>query len=380
MKPDSFLFLRSPLFLLCLAVTAAMPFWLPSYYLGIATLALVYIGLALAWNIVAGIAGQMSLGHSVFVGIGALLSSALLLKLGINLWLGMLIAAAVSAALAAFIAWLDFRFRLSHLSFALITLAFAEMDSGGTRHRVPGRSVRALPAARQGQHPAVRVRRIARQFLSAVRDRRPVPARQPADPELAPRLFPARHARQRNAAQAIGVNLLRNKVLAMMVSAVLTSLVGTAWGRYSGFVDPYQMASPHVSVEVILFATIGGLGTVLGPLVGAGFLVAFGEIVRGKVGAVLPGLHFFIDGILIVLVILLMPRGVVPKLAELFGRRAPKRISPNCLRRRLLEQGALPNDKKNDAPHGRCGLVDTGPGDGRGQAPPAPSPRPSRSA
>ena len=119
--------LASPAFWIGFVAVGSMPFWLPPYYLGVAILALVYVGLALAWNIVAGIAGQMSLGHSVFVGIGALLSSALLLRLGLNMWLGMAIAAAVSAALGAFIAWLDFRFRLSHLSFALITLAFAEM-------------------------------------------------------------------------------------------------------------------------------------------------------------------------------------------------------------------------------------------------------------
>jgi branched-chain amino acid transport system permease protein len=124
-----------------------------------------------------------------------------------------------------------------------------------------------------------------------------------------------------NAAQAIGVALLRNKIIAMMISAALTSIMGTAYARYSGFVDPYQFAAPHVTVEVVLFATIGGLGTVLGPLVGAGFLVVFGEIVRGQLGGALPGLHFFIDGVLIIVVILLMPRGVVPKIAEWWDRR-----------------------------------------------------------
>jgi branched-chain amino acid transport system permease protein len=109
-----------------------------------------------------------------------------------------------------------------------------------------------------------------------------------------------------------------------MISAVLTSIVGTVYARYSGFVDPYQMASPHSSVEVVLFTTIGGLGTVLGPLVGAGVLVAFGEIIRGHLGGVLPGLHFLITGVLIIIVILLMPGGVVPKIAQLWRERKSK--------------------------------------------------------
>ena len=129
-----------------------------------------------------------------------------------------------------------------------------------------------------------------------------------------------------NAAQAIGISLLRNKVIAMVVSAVLSSLVGTAYARYSGFVDPYQMASPHLSIEVILFATIGGLGTVLGPMVGAAVLVPIGEIIRGQLGAVLPGLHFFIYGGLIVVVILLMPQGVVSKVAEILRSRTLRKV------------------------------------------------------
>lgn len=127
MNPEFHRILRSPFLWIGLVAVALLPLVLPNYYLHIATLTLVYIALASAWNIVGGIAGQLSLAHSLFVGTGGLLASALLLKLGVNLWAGALIAAAVSAGLGATIAWLDFRFRLGHLTFALITLAFAEM-------------------------------------------------------------------------------------------------------------------------------------------------------------------------------------------------------------------------------------------------------------
>ncbi len=127
MGRDFHAFLRSPLPWLVIAGLAILPQFLPSYYLHIITLTLVYVALASAWNIVGGIAGQISLVHSLFVGCGAMLASALLLKFGVNLWLGMIIAALVSAALGAATAYIDFRFRLGHLSFALITLAFAEM-------------------------------------------------------------------------------------------------------------------------------------------------------------------------------------------------------------------------------------------------------------
>lgn len=322
MKIDTFSFVTSPIFWVLFLVAGSMPFWLSPYMLGVASLALVFVGLSLAWNIVAGIAGQMSLGHSVFLGLGALLSSALLVNLGINLWFGMVIAAAASAVLSVFVAWIDFRFKLSHLSFALITLAFAEMGELafiGTEF-LGGASGLSLPAD-QGDFSRFEFGGELGNFymlfvmagicllanLLILNSRLGYQLRAMRDNE--------------NAAQAIGVPLLKNKIIAMVISAVLTSLVGTAYARYSGFVDPYQMASPQSSVEVILFTTIGGLGTVLGPLVGAGFLVVFGEIVRGHLGGVLPGLHLFINGLLIVGVVLLMPRGVVPKIAGLLGIR-----------------------------------------------------------
>jgi branched-chain amino acid transport system permease protein len=326
-KAGTFAFLTNYCFLATLVVAVSMPFWLPPYFLGVASLALVFIGLSSSWNIVAGIAGQMSLGHSVFVGLGALLSSALLLHFGINLWLGMLVSAAASAVVAAFIAWIDFRFRLSHLSFALITLAFGEMGELAFvgSDFLGGASGLSLPADKglftqlqfggeRGNFYALLVTaglcilanllilnsRLGYQ-LRAMRD-------------------------NANAAQAMGVDLLKSKIVAMMISAVLTSIVGTIYARYSGFVDPYQMASPHSSVEVVLYTTIGGLGTVFGPLVGAGVLVAFGEVIRGYLGGVLPGLHFLITGVVIIAVILLMPGGVVPKIAQLWRERKSKAV------------------------------------------------------
>src|ERR1019366_2077741 len=127
MRPDFFRFLCSPWLWVPVIVAALLPYGLSSYHLAIGTLALLYVSLALSWNIVGGMAGQISLTHSVFVGCGAIFASSLLVQLGINLWIGMAIAATVSAAIGVFIALVDSRFRLGHLSFALVTLAFAEI-------------------------------------------------------------------------------------------------------------------------------------------------------------------------------------------------------------------------------------------------------------
>lgn len=322
MRPDFYAALRSPLLLAVLALLLILPFTLPSYYLHIATLALVYAALASAWNIVGGLTGQISLAHSLFVGTGAILSSALFLKLGINMWVGTLLAALLSGAMGAFIAFVDFRFRLGHLSFALITLAFAEMgelavlgteflggasglflpkDEGNFSQFQFGGSaggywVMLILAAICLVANLVIVNAPLGYYLRAIRD-------------------------NESAAQGLGVDLLKNKVLAMTISAVLTSLVGSFYGRYLSFVDPYLLASPVLTIEIVLFATIGGLATPFGPAIGALLLVPLGEILRGQLGGTLPGLHYFIYGLIVILVVLLLPRGIGPTLYGLFRRK-----------------------------------------------------------
>ena len=311
-----------------MAAAATMPLWLSNYYLGIATLALIYVGLAMAWNIVGGLGGQISLAHSIFLGMGASFASALFLKLGINLWLAGLMSAALAAMTGAFIAWVDFRFKLGHLSFALITLAFAEIAElivlgwdflgGASGLSLPSDTGNFLAFEFGGGRGYFWLMLVLAAlsflvnfavlnsslgyYLRAIRD-------------------------NENAAQAVGIALLRNKALAMAISAALTSIVGTAYARYVSFVDPYLFASPAVVIEIVLIATIGGLGTPYGPLVAAVLLVPLGEIMRGELGGVAPGLHFFVYGILIVLVILTMPQGLVPTLSKVLARRQRKRPS-----------------------------------------------------
>jgi branched-chain amino acid transport system permease protein len=313
MKPDFLATLRNPAFLLVLLGVALLPLALPSYYLHIATLTLVYVALASAWNIVGGVGGQISLAHSLFVGTGAMLASALLLKLGINMWWGMLIAAVFSGLMGLFIAFVDFRFKLGHLSFALITLAFAEMGEiivigweflGGASGLFLPKDNGNLAAFQFGGGQGAFYVMLVLATLAIVIN-------------LAilnmPLGYYLRTIRDNeNAAKAIGVDLFRNKAVAMVVSAVLTSIIGTAYARYLTFADPYLLSSPVLTIEIVLIATVGGLGRALGPALGAVLLIPLGEILRGKLGGVLPGLHYFVYGAVVVAVILSTPRGLLP--------------------------------------------------------------------
>ncbi|ODT22620.1 MAG: hypothetical protein ABS35_14440 [Kaistia sp. SCN 65-12] len=292
--------------------------FLPDYYLGIAVKALIYIGLAVAWNLIGGFAGQLSLGHSVFIAIGALLPSALLLKEGVNFWAGMAIAAIVSALLGAVISWIAFRFRLGHLYFALITLAFAELGwfviigteylggaSGFFLASGPMNLARFEFATTQQYFVVAFMAVLAAIGLSAWI----------FHSKLGYYLRAIRN--NEDAAQAIGINLLACKVVVMVISAALSSVIGSIYARFSGFVDPNLFASPLIIIEIVLFTAIGGIGTVWGPVVGAGLLVPLGEVLRGHLGNALPGLHLAIYGFLIVIVILVMPGGITRGVASI---------------------------------------------------------------
>jgi branched-chain amino acid transport system permease protein len=308
-----------------LALGAALPFVLTSYHVHILTIALVYVALASAWNIVGGMGGQISLAHSLFIGTGAMLSAALLVKLGINMWAGLVIAAATAGMLGAIIAWIDFRFQLGHLSFVLITLAFAEMAAivvegwdflGGASGLLLPRDTGDVLAFQFGSGRGAFWVMLGLAALTVLVNVAVLNA---------PLGYYLRTIRDNEkAAQAIGVNVLRHKMTAMAISAVLTSIVGTAYVRYLTFADPYLLASPVITIEIVLFATVGGLGRAYGPALGALLLVPLGEVLRGKLGGTVPGLHYFIYGIVVIVVILATPRGLLPLLERIWWRGRAK--------------------------------------------------------
>lgn len=334
--------LASPYLWVGLAVLASLPLWSGAYYTDIATTTLFYVALALSWNIVGGIMGQLSLGHSLFVAVGAHVGNALFIHYGMNLWLAMLASGVLAALLGWFITWLGFRFRLPHLSFTLITLAFGEIGllavlgtdflGAASGLFLPTGAVDPLnfqfasPTAYYwvmlvvALLPFVANVLILRSklgyYLRAIRD-------------------------DEDCAQSMGIDVLRCKSIAMMISAVLCAWTGLAYTQYLRYVDPYYFASPLLVVEIVLFAAIGGLGTVWGPVFGAGLLVPLGAILRGELGGVAPGMHYVIYGALIVLVVRLMPNGLLPGLQKLWrltrrsaaapvGRTESSTQAPGC--------------------------------------------------
>ena len=325
MRPDFFRLLRSWRFIACLLAIASMQIWLCPYYLGIANLTLFYLGLAAAWNIVGGIAGQISLGHSLFFAVGALLP-AVLLNFGVNPWLGMCAGIVAAALLGMLLTALIHRFKLNYLSYALVTFAFAQMGSlivlgwdflgGASGINLPtdkGALLQMQFGGSRGYFWPLAVAALICFIANAA--------------VLNSRLGYGLRAARANpaAAEAVGVPVLRGHLIAMAISAGLSAMVATIYARSATFIDPAFLPSPELTIEIVLLVTIGGRGTLAGPVMAAAVLVPLGEVLRGRLGGALPGLHHFLYGALVIAVMLLSPDGIAPGFARLWRKHSGSR-------------------------------------------------------
>lgn len=302
--------------LLLIPLSAGSPF---TYHLFI--IICVYGALATAWNIVGGFAGQLSLGHAIFYGIGSYTAALLIIHAGITPWIGMFAGAAVSALVAALISYPCFRLRGPF--FALSTIAFLEVIKLLVIHYkdLTGGSVGLTVPLQIG--PTWMIFRekwpyllIAFGFLLLTlwvswlikRSR------------IGFHLVAVRE--REDAALAVGVNAQRVKLIAVVISAVLTSLVGTFHAMYLTFIEPASAFSLELSIQIAMFALIGGLGTVAGPLAGTVLVLPLAELARGWLSGLGNGFHGVVYGVVLVIVVLAMPRGIVGQ----FGARIERWI------------------------------------------------------
>ncbi|MBB4105316.1 branched-chain amino acid ABC transporter ATP-binding protein/permease [Allorhizobium borbori] len=282
-----------------------------------------FAGLSTAWNIVGGFAGQLSLGHAIFYGIGAY-AGIILMNMGISPWIGMFAGAAVAVVAAIVISYPCFR--LKGPFFALATIAFLEvfrvlalhfsgLTGGATGLMIPLKLGWEWMVFRERLPALVIVYGMMLVSLAAawwIRSHR-----------LGFYLVATRE--RESAAQAAGVSTVKVRLIAVSVSAALCAMFGTFHAMYLTFIEPAAMFSLTTSIQIAMFALIGGIGTVFGPLIGAVFLVPVSELARGWLGAHALGLHGFVYGIVLVLVVLFMPNGLMGAMKRMFGKAEPER-------------------------------------------------------
>ena len=300
--------------LLIIPLTAGSPF---VYHLFI--LICSYAALASAWNIVGGFAGQLSLGHAVFYGVGAYTTTLLMINLGISPWIGMFVGAILSSAVAVVISWPCFRLRGPF--FALATIAVLEVVRlmAINQHDVTGGAAGLGVPLKLGVEwmlfrPRWPYLLIAFGFLIITL----AVSWKIKNSRLGYYLIAVRE--REDAAHAVGVNSVKVKLIAVILSAFLTSLVGSFHAMYLTFIEPGSMFSLEMSIQIAMFALIGGLGTVSGPLIGTLLVFPLAELARGWLGDLGSGVHGLVYGIVLVVVVLTIPQGVVGRFgARVFG-------------------------------------------------------------
>jgi branched-chain amino acid transport system permease protein len=325
MTPQSF----KRLGLAALAVAAlALPIILRSpTYLHILIMLYLYAYMTTTWNLVGGFAGVLPLGHSVFVGIGAYTSTMLWLQWGVSPWIGMLAGGAVAGFVGFLIGKPTLKMRGAY--FALATMAFVEgvrvivenVDTLGPFKLNGPRGLNIPPL------PAGEGSLLAFQFATKEPYYYIILCMLMGVMYLTWRLSRSKlgyslsaGGEEPEAAEALGVNVAKCKVTAMVLSAFLTALAGTFLAQLTLFIYPKSVLTLDLSFELAFIALIGGRGSLAGPIIGALMLRPVTEFSRIYLSATLPGMHLILLGVILIVVMLYQPRGLSEPITRLLNR------------------------------------------------------------
>lgn len=285
------------------------------FYRDIMILVLIFAIASQAWNIVGGYAGQFSLGHAVFFGLGAYTSSLLYVNYGLTPWIGMILGGILSAIVGGLVLYPSFRLRGTY--FCLSTIAFGQimwllaiywrkLTFGGTGVILGNRPSfynfifqskityfyigLGLLVIVTAVNYLIKGSRLGHE-LTALRE-------------------------EEDAAESLGIHTARCKLFALFASCFFTAVAGSFYGQYQLFVHPDSVLAISTSIQFALISVIGGIGTVLGPIFGSCLIIPSDSLFRAWLGSRWAGAGFLIYGILLIIVVRFMPRGIVGTIGE----------------------------------------------------------------
>ena len=292
-----------------------------TYFLHIFILIFFYIALSVAWNILS-LSGKVSLGHAAFFGLGAYTSTILFVKYGVIPWIGVFVALGV-ALLGAVVLMIPL-LRLRGPMFSLASIAFGEVlvrIAVVWRDMTAGSEGMTIPF-QPGWLNMVFKNNIPYYYIFLILAAISV--------YVFHRIYHSslgHHLRavaaDEEAAQALGVNTSRAQIIALLWSAGFTGVLGVFYAQFVYIIDPdFAFSSMLFSVQPALNGIIGGMGTIWGPVLGAVLMTPLGEYLRSYLGHLQQGLSFFIYGMVLMGVVMIMPGGIISILSPFIKRMA----------------------------------------------------------
>jgi branched-chain amino acid transport system permease protein len=303
-------------------VLLALPHFVPPYFMHLLIQILIWGFVYTAWSIM-GRFGFVSLGHGAFMGVGTYVPALLWNYAGLTPWVGIPLGMALSVLLGLVVGYPCFRLKVVGHYFALVTLALSQVVmlsivaardvTGGSLGFTPkavGHSWFALQFPEKVYFYAISLalwltglavwhwidRGIGREALDAI-------------------------AEDEEAAASIGINVIGEKLRVTLISAALTALGGAIYGQYMMYLNPETVSGIAVSLQIVFAAIVGGTYAAIGPTIGALLTISLNEGLRVAFGTNFIGAANTIYGILLILFIIFMPRGIVGMIEDTFKRR-----------------------------------------------------------
>ena len=304
-----------------MAALIALPFvYRDPYHLHILVLILIWSFAYTSWSIM-GRFGLVSLGHGGFMGVGAYVTALLWNHLGVSPWIGIPLSMVAAGVLAVVVAYPCFRFRITGHYFVLVTLALSGIvlqvitatrdytggSLGYTPNRTKGSQLLALQFDDKTTWYLIALfvwvvglliwrwvdRSMSRYAMEAISD-------------------------DEDAAAAAGVNVTAEKLKITLISALMTALAGALYCQYQMFISPDTVSGISVSLQMVFAVIVGGVYVSLGPTVGAIITIMLAEVLRIGFGTKAVGWDNLVYGVLLVLFIIFLPKGILGSVIDRF--------------------------------------------------------------
>ncbi len=311
-----------------LAALIALPFlYRDPYHLHILILILIWSFAYTSWSLM-GRFGLVSLGHGGFMGVGAYVTALLWNHLGVSPWIGIPISMVAAGALALVVAYPCFRFRITGHYFVLVTLALSGIvlqvitatrdHTGGSLGYTPNRapSGKGLMALQFDDKTTWYLIALGVWVLGLLIWRW-------VDRSMSRYAMEA-ISEDEDAAAAAGVNVTAEKLKITLISALMTALAGALYCQYQMFISPDTVSGIAVSLQMVFAVIVGGLYVSLGPTVGAIITILLAEMLRIGFGTKAVGWDNLVYGLLLVIFIIFLPKGILGSLIERFKTQPKK--------------------------------------------------------